>query len=421
MIKKGIAFFKNQKQFQNLTVYGFGQAFNLITPLLVIPYIVSICGEKGYGKIGVGMAIAFFLMVFVDYGSEIIGVKNVAINRDNKSNLEEIFITTYTAKAFLLVIVLAVFSLLVLAIPFFEQEKALFFLSLFMVVGQFLNPTWFFQGIEDFKAITFLNILSKIIYLSGVFIFINKPQDYIWNNFIWGLGMVLANGLSFLYILRKYAFSFKRTKKENVISLVKSNFSIFNSQIFVSLQMYSPIVLISFFGSNAMAGQYKIIDQIIVVFKTYLLLFFNYVYPRICYLLDKNKKEALRFWKLYNGLNFIFIAAAMVVIAFFSLKVVAYFNPKEVDVIAQLLKIAIGIPILQAITIPLKQLVLGENKQQQYVRITMLITVCSLALIIIITPYFQVVGVLIALLITEIITATVYYITIKNNLFVRSH
>jgi O-antigen/teichoic acid export membrane protein len=421
MIKKGIAFFKNQKQFQNLTVYGFGQAFNLITPLLVIPYIVSICGEKGYGKIGVGMAIAFFLMVFVDYGSEIIGVKNVAINRDNKSNLEEIFITTYTAKAFLLVIVLAVFSLLVLAIPFFEQEKALFFLSLFMVVGQFLNPTWFFQGVENFKAITFLNILSKIIYLSGVFIFINKPQDYIWNNFIWGLGMVLANGLSFLYILRKYAFSFKRTKKENVISLVKSNFSIFNSQIFVSLQMYSPIVLISFFGSNAMAGQYKIIDQIIVVFKTYLLLFFNYVYPRICYLLDKNKKEALRFWKLYNGLNFIFIAAAMVVIAFFSLKVVAYFNPKEVDVIAQLLKIAIGIPILQAITIPLKQLVLGENKQQQYVRITMLITVCSLALIIIITPYFQVVGVLIALLITEIITATVYYITIKNNLFVRSH
>jgi O-antigen/teichoic acid export membrane protein len=421
MIKKGIAFFKNQKQFQNLTVYGFGQAFNLITPLLVIPYIVSICGEKGYGKIGVGMAIAFFLMVFVDYGSEIIGVKNVAINRDNKSNLEEIFITTYTAKAFLLVIALAVFSLLVLAIPFFEQEKALFFLSLFMVVGQFLNPTWFFQGIEDFKAITFLNILSKIIYLSGVFIFINKPQDYIWSNFIWGLGMLVANGISFIYILKKYAFSFKRTKKEDVISLIKSNFSIFNSQIFVSLQMYSPIVLISFFGSNVMAGQYKIIDQIIVVFKTYLLLFFNYVYPRICYLLDKNKKEALRFWKLYNGLNFIFIAAAMVVIAFFSLKVVAYFNPKEVDVIAQLLKIAIGIPILQAITIPLKQLVLGENKQQQYVRITMLITVCSLALIIIITPYFQVVGVLIALLITEIITATVYYITIKNNLFVRSH
>jgi O-antigen/teichoic acid export membrane protein len=421
MIKKGIAFFKNQKQFQNLTVYGFGQAFNLITPLLIIPYIVSICGEKGYGKIGVGMAIAFFLMVFVDYGSEIIGVKNVAINRDNKSNLEEIFITTYTAKAFLLVIALAVFSLLVLAIPFFEQEKALFFLSLFMVVGQFLNPTWFFQGIEDFKAITFLNILSKIIYLSGVFIFINKPQDYIWSNFIWGLGMLVANGISFIYILKKYAFSFKRTKKEDVISLIKSNFSIFNSQIFVSLQMYSPIVLISFFGSNVMAGQYKIIDQIIVVFKTYLLLFFNYVYPRICYLLDKNKKEALRFWKLYNGLNFIFIAAAMVVIAFFSLKVVAYFNPKEVDVIAQLLKIAIGIPILQAITIPLKQLVLGENKQQQYVRITMLITVCSLALIIIITPYFQVVGVLIALLITEIITATVYYITIKNNLFVRSH
>jgi O-antigen/teichoic acid export membrane protein len=233
--------------------------------------------------------------------------------------------------------------------------------------------------------------------------------------------MVLANGLSFLYILGKYAFSFKRTKKENVISLVKSNFSIFNSQIFVSLQMYSPIVLISFFGSNAMAGQYKIIDQIIVIFKTYLLLFFNYVYPRICYLLDKSKKEALAFWKLYNGLNFIFIAASMVVIALFSLDVVTYFNPTEVNSISQLLKLAIFIPILQAIAIPLKQLVLGENKQQQYVRITMIITICSLVLIIVITPYFQVFGVLLALVITEIITAIVYFRTIKNNLFVHSH
>ena len=70
MIKKGILFFKNQKQFQNLTIYGFGQVFNLITPLLVIPYIVLICGEEGYGKIGVGMALAFFIMVFILYGGK---------------------------------------------------------------------------------------------------------------------------------------------------------------------------------------------------------------------------------------------------------------------------------------------------------------------------------------------------------------
>ena len=48
------------QQFQKLSVYGFGQAFNLVTPLLVIPYIVAVCGEENFGKTAVGMALSFF-------------------------------------------------------------------------------------------------------------------------------------------------------------------------------------------------------------------------------------------------------------------------------------------------------------------------------------------------------------------------
>ncbi|MEO5777762.1 MAG: oligosaccharide flippase family protein [Flavobacterium sp.] len=420
MLQKRLLFLKKQKQFTNLITYGFGQGFNLITPLLVIPYIVSICGEEGYGKIGVGMAVAFFIMVFIDYGSEITGVKQVAVNREDKNELENIFITTYTAKLLLLFVVLLIVSVFFCLIPYFNQEKELFFLSLAMVVGQFINPTWFFQGIENFKWITILNILSKVIYLAGIFLFVHKPTDYIYCNLIWGIGMIIANGISFVYIITTHSFSFANTKKEHVLKLVRENFSIFSSQIFVSLQMYSPIVLISFFGGNTMAGQYKIIDQIIVIFKTYILLFFNYVYPRVCYLLDKSKLEAIRFWKMYNGLNFVFIVISMLFISIFSTKVVAYFNPKGIQEISSLLKIAVVIPVLQAITIPLKQLVLGSNRQSKYVKITMTITILSLLLIVIITPVYKVFGVLIALILTEIITSLIFYATVKNDLFVRS-
>lgn len=408
------------RQFQNLTVYGFGQAFNLITPLIVIPYIVSICGETSYGKIGIGMAWAFFIMVFVDYGSEIIGVKEVSVNRENPKSLESLFITTYTAKFLLLLVTLLLVSLIFYFIPYFNTEKKLFFFSLAMVVGQFINPTWFLQGVENFKGITIVNIVSKVIYLSGVFIFIKNAEDYILNNLIWGLGMILANGIAFIFVVFKYSFSFKNIQKTAVVKLLNQNLSIFSSQIFVSMQMYVPIILIGFFGGNAMAGQFKIIDQIIVIFKTYLLLFFNYVYPRVCYLLEKNQKEALHFWKLYNGLNFIFISLSMLLIGFLSLKVVSYFNPEEVTVISDLLKIAVFIPVFQAVSIPLKQLILGYNKEKEYVRITMIITVINLLLIAIVTPLYKVLGVLVVLIIIEIVMASIYFATIKKNSFVRS-
>jgi O-antigen/teichoic acid export membrane protein len=420
MLHKKFTFLNKQKQLTNLVIYGIGQGFNLITPLLVVPYIVSICGEEGYGKIGVGMALAFFIMVFIDYGSEIVGVKDVAVNRENNNKLESIFITTYTAKFILLLAMLLVVSVLFYFIPYFSNEKALFFLSLSMVIGQFINPTWFLQGIENFKWITILNILSKVIYLAGVFLFLKTPGDYIYSNLIWGIGMIAANGITWFYIVYKYSFTFSNLKRSEVEKLIKHNFSIFSSQIFVSLQMYSPIVLISFFGGNTMAGQYKIVDQIIVIFKTYLLLFFNFVYPQVCYLLDRSKREALRFWKIYNGLNGVFIISSMIIIALFSLKIVDYFNPKEIIEISNLLKIAVLIPILQSVSIPLKQLVLGSNKQREYVKTVMIITIISLLMIILITPFYNVLGVLFALIVTEIITVAIFYSIIKNGIFGRT-
>lgn len=419
MLRNILYIFKNQQN-TNLLVYGIGQFFNLVTPLLVVPYIVSVCGEEGYGKIGVGMALAFFIMVFIDYGSEIVGVKDVAVNREEKNKIESIFITTYAAKFVLLFGMLFVASGLFYFVPYFNREKALFFLSLSMVVGQFINPTWFLQGIEDFKWITFVNIISKVIFLIGVFIFLKQPCDYVYSNLIWGIGMIVANGFAWLYIVHKYSFSFANLKKREVVMMIKQNFSIFSSQIFVSLQMYAPIVIISFFGGNTMAGQYKIIDQIIVIFKTYLLLFFNFVYPRVCFLLGKNTREALSFWKIYNGLNAVFIIISLGIIGLFSNKIVGYFNPKGVIEISNLLKIAVLIPIAQSITIPLKQLVLGSNKQNEYVRTTMLIAVTSLTIIAIITPFYSVLGVLLSLILTEVITAAMYYRIIKRDLFVRT-
>ena len=92
MLKRGIQFIRNQNQLKNLTIYGLGQFFNLVTPLLVAPHVISVCGIEGYGKAAFSMALFFFLIVFIDYGSDINGVKEVSLNRDNNKELQRIFI-----------------------------------------------------------------------------------------------------------------------------------------------------------------------------------------------------------------------------------------------------------------------------------------------------------------------------------------
>jgi O-antigen/teichoic acid export membrane protein len=290
---------------------------------------------------------------------------------------------------------------------------ALYFLGLPILIGQCINPTWFLQGVENFKWITVLTIISKLIYLFGIFFFIHQKEDYIFINLWWGIGTILANGFTFYYIFRTYNFSFSKLKKVYVLELLKSNFSMFSSQIFVSLQMYSPIMLIGFFGNNLLAGHYKIVEQIIVVFKTYIYLFFNFVYPRVCYLLEKNLKQGFKFWKTYNGANFAFIAISMGILYFFSFEAVHFFTKTDIMEICDLLKLAVFIPLSLSISIPLKQLLLGFNQQRLYIRTVMIMGIVNLLLMIALLPYYGIKGVLISLIISELITIGIYYFGIK--------
>jgi O-antigen/teichoic acid export membrane protein len=201
-----------------------------------------------------------------------------------------------------------------------------------------------------------------------------------------------------------------------VVKLLRENFPMFFSQIFVSLQMYAPIMLIGVFGNNLMAGQYKIVEQIIVIFKTYIYLFFNFVYPRVCFLWQQSIKEALKFWKTFNGLNFIFIAFSMAVIYLFSEWCVSYFTKTNIVEISDLLQIAVLIPLLLAISIPLKQLLLGDNQQKLYVRITMVMVIVNLLTMVLLLPKYQIKGVLLTLIVTEVVTIAVYFCNLKSKI-----
>lgn len=416
MIKKLLGILYN-KQFVNLTIYGFGQLFNLATPLLVIPYIVLTCGEENFGKSAVGMALSFFLMVFIDYGSDLVGVREVSVNRDNTERLEQIFTTTYLSKLILLSLVLLFISVLFCTIPFFKSEKQLFFLGLSVLIGQFLNPTWFLQGIENVKWITISNVLSKTLYISGVFLFIRLESEYIYINLIWGIGMIISNGIFFLLLIKKYNFSFSQCNKKGIQTFLRKDFKMFTSQVFVSIQMYSPVILISYFGSNLMAGQYKIVEQVIVIFKTYIVLFFNFVFPKVCYLLETNKEKGLLNWKIFNSVNFVFVFCSMVVFYFFSYDIVAYFNPTNRYVLSNLLQVAVFFPVVYAISIPLKQLVLGWNFNKFYVNFTAIVVILNIVAIIVLLPVYKVYSVFYSLIASEVIVIIFYLICIRKKLF----
>lgn len=356
----------------NFGIYGVGQAVNLLSPLFVTPYLIYVCGIEKFGVIAVGQSVAYVLIVIVDYSSYIIGVKDVSLNRNDHDSLQAIFVNTFFSKFFLLFVALSVAAVMLLFVPFFKHEAKTILLSLSILVAQTINPTWFLQGIENFEAITVINIKAKIIYVAGIFTFINSSSDYIYANLWLGGGALFAYAAGFFYMVYKERFNMLSYTLPAIQNLIVKDFSFCVSQFFFAVRNYSPILVISFFAGDYIAGQFRIIEQIINLFRTYLQMFFKFSYSYVCFEIDKSTAVGFGLWKKFNGLNLIFLILLLMITCLFSGFILTFFRvgPELVSEMENYLHLAIFIPFLIGITLPLEQLIFSLNKNKEYISLT---------------------------------------------------
>ncbi len=409
-----MSFFTKEK-LSNLTVYGIGQVVNILTPLLITPYLIYTCGLENLGVIAMGQAFAYILIVVVDYSSYIIGVKEVSINRVEHNVLQGIFTTTYISKIILLSLVILLTFLLTFFIPYFNKNLIVFYFSLTIIIAQAINPTWFLQGVENFLGITIINIFSKAINVIGVIFFITTKEDYIYANLWIGIGGILANLMGFLWIVKKYKFSFKSSSLILVINLLKNDFLFCVSQLFFSIRNYSSVIIIGFFAGNYVAGQFKVIEQIINLFRTYLQMFFKFSYGYVCFEIDKSLKNGIQIWKKFNAFNTILLLFLLSLVYLFSDLVLQFFKveKKMIPEFVNYLNIALLIPFLIGITLPLEQLLFSLNKNKPYIKLTIISALFNVVGLSIIMTFFGLKEAFFLLIITELSLIFIYLLILK--------
>ena len=407
--------FKDKNK-RNFIIYGIGQSFNLVTPLAITPFIVAKCGADGLGKVGLGFALALFLILIVDYAFEVKGVKQIAENSTNKINISRIFSLGITTKFILFIIALCITFLLINIIPFFKEEKTLYFLSISIVFAQVFNPIWILQGLQDFLALSIINILSKIIYVIMVITFICLKSDYIYVNLCLGISNFIIYFLGLLYLVKKHQIYYNLPSKKHVFNIIKKDFAFCISQLFLSIRQLSPLVLTSYFLGYSIGGQYRIIEQFITLFRTFIQVFLRFFYPETCKKYAVNILSGINYWKKVVKMNLLIVVILLVIILCFSKSILLYFNIERSTLISlnDLLRIALIIPFLMSFSLPLEQIILVSGKNKYYIRTTFFVTLVNLALIYLLIDIYKVRGVITSLIIAELLFIALYYSCFKR-------
>ena len=158
--------------FENFSYLALLQIINLVIPVLIFPYLIRVLGKETYGLIVFAQSIVGYFLILVSFGFNITSTQKVSISRDNKNKLGEIVCSVFILKTIFFVASFILLFLLLKINTFSNLNKTLFYLTMTICLADVIFPTWYFQGIEKMKYITFITLASRITSTILIFILI---------------------------------------------------------------------------------------------------------------------------------------------------------------------------------------------------------------------------------------------------------
>ena len=253
------------------------QAANYLLPLLILPFLVRVLGTDKFGLVMFAQSLAVFLTVFVDFGFNLSGTREISLARDDKNKLSELFNAIMIVKLLLIVVAFGILYIIVNVFTRFSIDKDVYLLSFGIVIGQALFPVWFFQGIEKMKFVTLVNISAKLIFTLLVFILIRAESDYIYVPVYNSLGFIIAGLLGFMLCFKYVNFvlpSYSLIKR-----LVYESSSLFVSNFATTLYTSSNVFILGLFTGNSIVGVYSSMEKLILAVKNVYVPLYQAMYP----------------------------------------------------------------------------------------------------------------------------------------------
>lgn len=303
-----LSFPKRSKLLSNTLSLLSIQIVNYILPLLTIPYLIKILGPSQYGIIALSQVLILYAIVFVDYGFNLSATRLLSINRENTDYVNRLFSTVSAIKILLCCISLIGLGAIVLLLQPFSSNSVFYLLSFGLLLGQTIQPTWFYMGIEEMKMITVSNAIFKAVSTLLLFVFVRDASDLNYVAILNSLGALLAGAFAFFWTLSKYKIIIKLPSYAEIKGQMKEGADIFYSNAFANILSNGGLLCLGLLQSSIVVGYYSAIEKIIKAGLSLFQSLSQALYPNFSYKYSQDKKAAIKgLAKLAKGVLFVIL------------------------------------------------------------------------------------------------------------------
>ena len=284
------------------------QVLVLILPLITAPYISRVLGAENIGIYSYTLSISAYFILFGSLGIALYGQREIAYNQNNKKKISVIF---WEVNLFRIATMSV--SLLIFYFTFVKNNQYSMYYKILIleIIGNSIDISWFFQGLEEFKKTVTRNMIVKLISVVCIFILIKTPNDLVLYFGIYVLSILIGNGSLWLY-LPKYLEKIK-IKELNIFKHLKPTIELFIPQI--AIQVYTLLdrtMVGAIVSDKSEVGYYDQGQKIIKMLLAIITSLGTVMSPRIASTFANGKKEELNNYMKKSFNNVFLLAFPMV-------------------------------------------------------------------------------------------------------------
>lgn len=390
------------------------KGFTALFPLLTTTYIARTLLPDRVGLVSYAHVIVVYFTTMASLGIPNYGVKEISKCGNNLKERSKKFFELFTINGISTVVWIILYYFFINLSPHFYDKRAVLNTMGLLLIFNFCNVDWFYQGIEEYKIISIRGIIVKIVSFLAMLIFVKDPDDYL----IYALILCFATAGNYLYniaILHRFIV-FKKCQLQIKMHL-RAIFVLLAASIATEMYMALDTVMLEYFHGSACVAYYTNATKIVRMVYTLVIALIIPLYPRIAYHLQYN--ERIQSDELVNkALKIVILLGipAVVGLSFMADKIVIILFGSEYVRSISVLRIASVLVFVFSTAYILGHIILMSSGKEKYIlRATIMGAVINAVLNYFLIPLFKENGAILASVASEItVTSILIYYGRKN-------
>ena len=318
----------------NIIFSFISQIITYLIPFVLSPYLARILLPEGNGEYSFGYSIVYYFTIIVIFGFTNYGIRQISSKRDIKDKYSKYFWNIYFTRLVFFIISTAIYIVLVKTTFFSSKVRnSIYYALILVMVGEAIDLTFLFQGLEKFKLISIINVLVNLLYLILVFCFVKSIDDLLIYTILKSsikIGLTLILAIFAVKLISKPVIS-----KELIFEVLKGSSLFFLPSLVMHI---SPIVdqtMLGFLTDNSEVGYYQQVYKIISLVASLVFALGPIMLSKMSYLhKNKDDNEILdKITKLIKIAFFIMLPATVGLFCIAKFFIPAYFGDKYINAI----------------------------------------------------------------------------------------